>query len=286
MADTNDRKASFTGASELLNITSPANWVALMGLLMLVVAALVWAFVGNLPVEVSGRAVLIPQGGLTRAQTPASGVITDFHVKVGDRVKKGQLLATLASARELSGGNRVIEHPLPVNSPFDGVVVQNLIDPGNYVDAGQALFLIGDGDSDRLSAWVFVPYENSVAIEIGMPAFLTPESISSEENGYLEGTVTEVGQFPITEDRLADVFGNDPRWINYLLGADEPRALVKVDLTPANTPSGYRWTMGDGPERPLANGMVCDASVRISFSHPVDAALPKHQDKVPKAAQP
>ena len=275
MADT-DRRATSAEASELLNITSPANWAALSGLLLLVVIALIWAVKGNLPVEVSGRAVLIPEGGLTRAETPTAGVVTSFQVKEGDRVSKGQTLATLTSGDKDQSSVQIV-------SPFDGVVVQRLTDEGNYVVAGTAIFLVGGGNSDRLSAWVFVPFENVVAVEPGMPAFLSPQSIASEENGYLEGTVTGVDQFPVTKDRLADTFGDDPRWIEYLLGDDGPRGLVRVALKPSSSPSGYQWTMGDGPSQGLVNGMVCQGSIQVSFSHPIDSAMPKHDAKKSKS---
>lgn len=271
-----DQRATSAEASELLNITSPANWAALSGLLLLVLTALIWAFVGNLPVEVSGRAVLIPEGGLTRAETPADGVVTSFQAKVGDHVSKGQTLATLTSGDK--NGSSV-----PVVSPFDGIVVQRLTDEGNYVVAGTAIFLVGGGTSNRLSAWVFVPFENVVAVEAGMPVFLSPQSIAAEENGYLEGTVSGVDQFPVTKDRLADTFGDDPRWIEYLLGDEGPRGLVRVALDPSSSPSGYKWTVGDGPSQGLVNGMVCEGSVRVSFSHPIDSALPKHEAKSSKS---
>lgn len=264
-----------TGVEELLHITSPASWAALLGLLTLVCAALGWSYFGRLPVDVSGRGVLLPKGGLTRAQTPVNGLITGFAAQENDRVKKGDVLATVASSQGLEVGQSV-----NVLSPTEGVVLQHLVDVGNFVEAGTALALIGDGADDELEAWVFVPFEQAGAIDEGMPVFLTLETVAPEENGYLEGSVTSVGEFPITEERLADTFGNDPRWIAYLLAGEEPRALVRVSLKRASGQAGgYAWTMGRGPATKLSNGMVCNGAIRVSYARPMQAAVPKRSGK-------
>jgi hypothetical protein len=268
-------KPADSGKDELLHITSPANWVALSGLLALVLAALAWSYFGRLPVEISGRGVLLPRGGLTRAQSPFAGVLSDFDLEEGQRVQRGGKLATLTSAIPHQP-----DQSYDVTSPTEGVVIQHLVDQGNYIQAGAAIALIADGQSEELEAWVFVPFESAGAIAGGMPVFMTMDTVAPEESGYLEGKVDSVGQFPITEDRLADTFGEDPRWISYLLGTDGPKALVKVLLAAdPSDPSGYRWTMGRGPDSRLSNGMVCNASIRVSFARPIDAAVPKRGRK-------
>lgn len=277
MSATKASTAPDTGAEELLSITSPASWVALGGLLLLVLGALAWSYFGRMPVDLSGRAVLLPKGGLTRVQAPVSGLVTSFTAREGNKVNEGQALAIMAPVgRDVP----IPETALTISSPVEGVVLQHLVDQGNFVTAGTAVSLVSDGSDSELVAWVFVPFENAGDIDVGMPVYVAIDTLAAEENGYVEGRVTEVGRFPVTADRLTVTFGKDPDWIRFLLGGDEPHALVKVDLVKSSSdPTGYSWTMGRGPETTLTNGMVGTGMIRVSYARPLDAAVPKHGGK-------
>lgn len=61
------------------------------------------------------------------------GVVRDVSVKLGDEVKRGQLLARVESNESLQ--------VYPVTSPIAGVVTQRLVNPGEHASAG-ALFTI------------------------------------------------------------------------------------------------------------------------------------------------
>ena len=64
------------------------------------------------------------------------GTVQDIRVKLADRVKKGQVLATLESADTL--------RPFEVTAPLDGVIVSYDITPGQTVPAGTSLFTVAD----------------------------------------------------------------------------------------------------------------------------------------------
>jgi HlyD family secretion protein len=54
-----------------------------------------WVLVWPVPTEVIGRGVVIVPGGATLLDSRAEGQIRELQVKVGDRVRKGQLLMVL-----------------------------------------------------------------------------------------------------------------------------------------------------------------------------------------------
>ena len=54
-----------------------------------------WALFWPVPTEVVGRGVVIVPGGATVLDSRAEGQIRELNVKVGDRVRKGQLLIVL-----------------------------------------------------------------------------------------------------------------------------------------------------------------------------------------------
>ena len=79
----------------LVKITNPRRWISLMALGSLVVAGGVWSWFGRIPIVVKGKGVLVYPSKVLTVQASNSGRILELNVKVGDKVKKGQVLATL-----------------------------------------------------------------------------------------------------------------------------------------------------------------------------------------------
>ena len=81
---------------QLIRVTSPRTWIAVVAFLSLVVVALLWSIIGTVPLRVSATGVLADrEGRLFPATAQASGMIKQVLVKSGDRVKTGQVIATL-----------------------------------------------------------------------------------------------------------------------------------------------------------------------------------------------
>jgi membrane fusion protein, adhesin transport system len=70
-------------------------WVFMFGLIALVI----WAYYGRIDQVTRAPAQLIAQGRTQLVQSSDGGVLTQLHVKEGDTVKAGQLLATLQKER-------------------------------------------------------------------------------------------------------------------------------------------------------------------------------------------
>lgn len=70
-------------------------WVLMLGILALVV----WAYFGRIDQVTRAPAQLIAQGRTQLVQSSDGGVLTQLHVKEGDSVTAGQLLATLQKER-------------------------------------------------------------------------------------------------------------------------------------------------------------------------------------------
>lgn len=75
-----------------------ARW-ALRGIMLGLVLLMVWAAVGKVDQVTRASAVLVAADRTQLVQSPDGGVISELHVKEGQTVKAGQLLATLEKAR-------------------------------------------------------------------------------------------------------------------------------------------------------------------------------------------
>jgi len=104
-----DKLQSPEQLDQLMTVTSPAGWIALLAIGVFVIIITIWSFYGELPQRVTGKGMLIKSGGLYSITHVASGKVTDVRVKENDIIKKGDvigrveqlsLLENLKSARE------------------------------------------------------------------------------------------------------------------------------------------------------------------------------------------
>jgi HlyD family secretion protein len=90
-----ERLSSPEQLDQLMQVVSPKAWLPLASLAALVVVAIVWSIVGRIPISVSGQGVLIRPRKVIQLQSPTDGQLTTLNVKVGDFVKKGDVLGTI-----------------------------------------------------------------------------------------------------------------------------------------------------------------------------------------------
>lgn len=76
------------------------------------------------------------RANLAYATPRYAGSVREIQVKLADKVKKGDVLATLESVETL--------RPFEVTAPFDGVIVSYDITLGQTVEAGTSLFTVAD----------------------------------------------------------------------------------------------------------------------------------------------
>jgi len=102
----------------MVRITTPAGWLALLGLGLLLLAAIIWGVYGTIPTKVAGRGILIKSGGVLTVDAPTSGKITGIYVNVDDIVEKGQIIARIAQPDLLEKINETKARLLDLNKEF------------------------------------------------------------------------------------------------------------------------------------------------------------------------
>ncbi len=90
-----ERLSSPERLDQLMQVVSPKSWLPLTALGSLVAVAIVWSIYGRIPITVEGRGVVIYPRKVVPLQSKSAGQLLALDVKVGDIVKKGQVLATI-----------------------------------------------------------------------------------------------------------------------------------------------------------------------------------------------
>ncbi|MDO4731000.1 MAG: NHLP bacteriocin system secretion protein [Clostridia bacterium] len=81
---------------KMIVITSPSFWLALIGGAAIVVVALVWSIFGKLPIKTEATGLFVPDQGTFNLAANTSGIVSSLQVKIGDYVKKGDVIMTLS----------------------------------------------------------------------------------------------------------------------------------------------------------------------------------------------
>lgn len=225
----------------------------------------------------------------------------DLHLRNQNQIRELEVqLAQLAASR---AGLIAQRDSQVVLAPRSGRLLSLAVAPGQAVLAGQRLATIGAAPlqtgSPRLATALFSDAD-AVRLRPGDRILLDPLLQSrdryggtAERYGSLIGRITAIS--PATAD-LAEVTrvvgdaelaqslmlrsrqaavgeGGDP----FTLADDRlasPVQLVTLQLEPAASPSGLRWTGGPGPDLPLTNGTPARAKVEVERRAAVSFVLP------------
>lgn len=103
-----DRLASPEQLDQLMQVTTPRGWVAMLALGILLLTAIVWGCIGRIPETVHGQGMLIKSGGVLQVVPLAGGRVTDIAVSVGDPVSAGQIVARVAQPALADELNRAL----------------------------------------------------------------------------------------------------------------------------------------------------------------------------------
>ncbi len=260
--DTSDNSKRDVGPQdqldELIKITRPRMWVALVGLGVLVGAIVMWGFFGTLDTKVTGSGVLMRGSSVLSAGSLIQGIVIKSDLEPGVDVRKDQVIAVVQDPQ----GNA---HD--ILSPADGRVQRIHTRPGDFTDIGSPVLTIEP--KGPLQAIVFVPLASAKVIRPGMPVRITVSIAPAETYGYLLGTVRQISPYAVGSNYVASLL--DSQSLAQTLTQGQPTLEVAVNLKrDRSTPSGFDWSSGDGPNQQLSSGTLVTGDVIAGQHHPIN----------------
>ncbi|ATW26576.1 NHLP bacteriocin system secretion protein [Candidatus Formimonas warabiya] len=290
---------------QLIKVTSPKGWLALIALGLLLAGVIVWSFMGSIPTKIAGQGILLNDGGVFSLTHDSSGQVLDVRFAAGDVVKKGDVIArieqpqlvekingVLGTLRDLEKNQQTsspeyrnlenqvaelreeLDYRSQIVSPIEGRVLELNIRPGRMVQPGETLATLEQyGAVVRLEAVLYVPAELTGEIRPGMEVQISPTIVNKEEYGFMLGRVTAVAEYPATAQSMMQTLGNE-NLVSLLAGQGAPLE-VQVDLTPdGSTASGYKWSSPAGPPLSIPSGTLVQGAVVIAREKPVAKVIP------------
>lgn len=226
---------------------------------LLVAAALVWAINGRITKTVSTPGVLRDQG-YSLVTAGQDGLINQVLVAPGDEVTNGQALIQFADGKQ-------------TKSNRDGTVVSVFVAPGSTVEPQADIVGITDTKIPD-EVYTVLPPALTGTVVAGLPVQMEVSGAPSSTYGYLKGRVVEVSSAPQTVEQIAKQFSVDTSVVEQALGTTPGLlATVQMEADP-NSPTGYAWTVGEGPDFQLVQGTPITVQVILSEQSPIEVLFP------------
>lgn len=300
-----ERLASPEQLDQRIQVTSPRGWLALVAIGSILISAIVWGFLGSIPTKIQGHGIFLNNGGIFSLQHHTTGQISDIRVKVGEEVKKGDIVARVEQPEMVNQINNLLasivlmeentkvdtpEYTLAIEqlqklweeldyrtqvvSEIDGRILELTIKKGNVIKPGDTLATLEEyGDTVKLEAVVYIPAEQGGLIRPGMECQISPSTVNKEEHGYLLGRVNSVSEYPATTQSMMQTLGNE-NLVSMLSGQSAP-LMVKIDLIPdSHTVSGYKWSSPEGPPMSFQSGTIITTEIITQREKPIEKFIP------------
>jgi multidrug efflux pump subunit AcrA (membrane-fusion protein) len=114
---------------QMLKVTSPKGWLALLGVGVLIGAVLVWSILGSIPSTIKGQGILIRGDAVQLIDTPQAGRVGKILVQSGDNIQPNQLIATMTTDKG----------EVEIRSPRAGRVLELRVGEGAFIQTGTVL---------------------------------------------------------------------------------------------------------------------------------------------------
>lgn len=296
---------------QLIRLTSPKVWLAMIAIGLLLSAAVIWGYTGSVATKLEGTGILLNNAGVYTLNAESRGQITDVRFVNGDMVNKGDVIARVAqeelvkeinvlldlldsmeaehsvdtkeyaeTQKQIEKLRQELDYRSRVTSPISGRIMELNIQNGSVIHPGDTLAILEQYDSTvRLEAVIYVTAEQIGKIRSGMEAQIIPSIVNKEEYGFMMGRVVAVDEYPATEQSMLKTLGST-ELVKMLSELGIP-VRVKIDLTKDDhTVSGFKWSSPEGPPFAIPSGTIVKGAIVISRERPLDRVIPNPESGV------
>lgn len=173
---------------------------------------------------------------------------------------------------KLAGDSKIV-------SQYDGKILEVSVAPGQILSPGMRLGAIEAEDPRaKIVSLVYFADKDGKQIQPGMSVQVTPSVVKRERYGGILGKVTRVSPFPVTNQEMSAIIGNENMANNLsqssTAGGGAPvQIFAELEEDPTNT-SGYKWSSSKGPALKITSGTTVSVRVQIGQQAPISYVIP------------
>ena len=288
---------------KMLPITTPIGWMALAGILVLMVSVVIWSIYGSFTVKAEGMGIIMDEGGVVNISHITGGKVEKLYVRTGNTVQKGDIIAHIDQAQQSAetrmaqygaglatsdrdAMSRVYQYDAKryqqtvaedVYSDYDGIVDEVMVGEGTVLGGGTPICSVRLArDKQELLGYLYIPVDKGKRVEPGMSIQLAPNGVDVSQSGSLLGVVRSVSQYPMNLQGISQHTGNQ-NLAQWILQSQKGAVMeVTFDLVKdSESESGYLWTSKVGEHKKITPGSFCTGSVIIERRPPIQKVFYK-----------
>lgn len=253
--------------NSLSPMITPQMWVLTSALGFLLLAVVIWGFVGRIPLTVQGQGIFVRGERLDTVNASCEGLIRKMIKHTGDRVKAGECIATICKSASST------EEIAQVLASADGVVVSLEAEDLDFVTSGQIIAVIATGNVAPICIG-FVSLAEGKRVVAGMPVRIAFSHGDSYGDAQAIGQVKSIDDFVTSPDQM---FGRVPSQtfvdsIHERFG-NATAIVVALELDPQGK-AGLRWSSRLAGQGTVTSGTPCDIEIIVREIRPASLILP------------
>lgn len=264
-----DRVSSPDQLDQLIQITSPLDWLAVAATLIALTVLLGWGFFGSVPQTVDGMGVLLYDRPLGSVDAVASGQVVEMRVRVGDIVTEGTIIGFVQPTQSYPAVSRV-----ELVSDKAGRVTHVRAKRGDIVNSGAPLLELAPMHA-RLICLSYIPLTRGKPIEAGLHARVMPNSTHESDYGSMKGIIEKVSDSVSTVVDIKSNVGSEGLATILAGKSATVRAVVIRLVEDPSTASGYKWSTPAGPPFKIPVNTVCKVQLIQETRRPVELVVPE-----------
>ena len=251
MSKVEDTLQSPEQIADHLRVTYVPTYLLASAAIVLLVAFIVWGFLGNVSDKAYYSGVVFPVQGTTDITLPNKGIVRSMLVHNGDSVRQGQTVAMVSIGDShsflTSRVSGLVISTKADNEPFEA------FDPIVSVVDGNA----SEGQSQHTQLIAYADNEAQRDLRIGMEAQVWPADEKRDEIGYVRGRITQVVRYPADADEVRQTLKSNIL-AKRLLEQGDVVYEVRIDLLrlPEDA-TRYDWSFGEPDNVSMGIGTYC-----------------------------
>lgn len=253
----------------MIKISSPLSWLALIAVLLVIAATVVWSIVGTLPTTETVNGMIVDANGVNAVYSETVGVLEKYCKDLGSEVKKGDKIAQI----KLSNGAMK-----DINADRDGVISAFSVEIGTSVLAGTEIARITPHNLGSQVIVCFVPFAYAQKFEKGMEVIVYPAHVDSQKYGHMMAEIVSVEEYPTNVNSLMYILGSGNMVAEQFASSGPIVSVVCKIKTDSSTKSGFYWSNKSAKDLTVSNYTVISGRIVVDECAPITKLIGKLKD--------
>ena len=162
-----------------------------------------------------------------------------------------------------------------ISNSSSGYVVSSMVKSGMNVRKGDTIanFSANPSIISPKQAVAFLPLTSYRNIKVGDKTLISPVNIEESKYGSIVGKIKSLDPIPLGVDKATILLGGENR-ARSIFGQNKSMIAVTVDLSSADTSTGYLWSSSKGPNYNISIGTTGTVKVITKYISPISIVFP------------